>query len=355
MTTPTVSICLPNLNSRDFLEERIETILRQSFTDWELIISDNYSADGAWEYFQALVGSDSRINAAQAPREGMYANWNNCIRQTRGKYVYIATSDDGMPTDCIEKLVAALEANPTCDLAHCPLRVVDEWGEERDIGWKESTFGRSAPELLDCPHIRLAPFDGLLHLLRWSVYFSITQLLIRRDLFDRVGLFESRWGSMGDFNWNMRASLVANTVHVPDTWGGWRTHSGSASSANIGDCPQYQAKIDQMIAHAFQASAGVFSRRTLRKMQGIWADYFTEKRRWSEAVQRQTSRTRRFLCHLNSLTRRHRPAWDYAFWKLGLSRAWEMNPIEIVKLWTRRCGTPKPLIPLVAASSKPSD
>ena len=80
--------------------------------------------------------------------------------------------------------------------------------------------------------MRRAPFDGLLHLRGRAVYTSITQLLIRRSLFDRIGHFDSRWGSVGDFNWNMRAGLVTNTVHVPDTWGGWRIHASQATALN---------------------------------------------------------------------------------------------------------------------------
>lgn len=50
MNKPLVSILLPNLNTRPFLEERMATILTQTYTNWELIIVDSYSDDGAWEY-----------------------------------------------------------------------------------------------------------------------------------------------------------------------------------------------------------------------------------------------------------------------------------------------------------------
>jgi glycosyltransferase involved in cell wall biosynthesis len=49
---PAISICLPNLNNRRFLAERLETIFRQTFTDWELVVVDNHSEDGAWHFFQ---------------------------------------------------------------------------------------------------------------------------------------------------------------------------------------------------------------------------------------------------------------------------------------------------------------
>jgi GT2 family glycosyltransferase len=159
--------------------------------------------------FKTLASKDHCVSLEQPPREGMYVNWNNCVRRARGKYIYIATSDDTMAPDCLEKLVEALETHPECDLAHCQLQAEGELADAKNDWWqKRSLFARSSGDLMDCLHIRLAPFDGLLHLYGEPVYTSTTQLLIRRSLFDRIGLFEPRWGSIGDFHWGMRVSLL---------------------------------------------------------------------------------------------------------------------------------------------------
>lgn len=55
---PLVSILLPNLNTRPFLEERMATILNQTYTNWELIIADSYSDDGSWEYLKEFVDKE---------------------------------------------------------------------------------------------------------------------------------------------------------------------------------------------------------------------------------------------------------------------------------------------------------
>ncbi len=120
---------MPNLNGRPFLPERLRTITEQTFSDWELIVVDNYSEDGAWEYFQVQARSEPRMKISQSPKEGMYANWNNCLRLAKGEFVYIATSDDTMAPDCLERLIDALDQYPDCDLAHCPLRVIDDASE----------------------------------------------------------------------------------------------------------------------------------------------------------------------------------------------------------------------------------
>lgn len=255
---PLVSICLPNLNTRPFLPERFATIRRQSFTNWELLAYDSYSTDGAWDYIQEVAREEPRMRAWQGPREGTPGSWNPCIREAKGTYVYIATSDDTMPPNCLERLVAALESHPECDLAHCPLRPIDEAGRRRDdlAGWwrNGSAFAVSSGPWLDRSHIRRAPHDGLLHLLGGSVYISVTQLLIRRSLFDRIGGFESRWGSVGDFNWSMRAGLVSSTVHVPDTWGGWRIHPQQATAIRSMGSAEHASRVDSMIEHAVETT-----------------------------------------------------------------------------------------------------
>lgn len=284
MNTPLVSICLPNLNTRAFLEERVQTILDQTYTNWELIVSDNYSDDGSWEYFQGLARTEPRVSVAQAPREGLYPNWNNCLRRTRGEYIYIATSDDTMASDYLEKLVRAMGEHPDCELGHCGLRIIDTQGRELpDLTWPECTvFAHGLGDIRGTPHIRRAPYDGLIHLTGQHVVLSITQILIRKSLFARTGEFGSQWGSVSDFNWEMKAGLVANMIHVPDTWASWRVHSTQATaSVDIYD-PARDRKFDQMVddavAHCLpmlppQVAEGLTTRWVphSRKMRGYYA------------------------------------------------------------------------------------
>ena len=256
-----VSICLPTRNSIRFLAERLASIRNQSCTAWELIAVDSHSEDGTLEMLEDFAARDPRVRVLQAPRDGIYPNFNRAIRQAQGRFVYIATSDDTMAPDCLEKLLTALAQNLDCELAHCPMRVIDEHGEPGRDWWSgNSIFARSSGNLLHCPHKRIAPFDGMLCLLGDNIYSSVTQLLIKRSLFDRIGFYPSDWGSLGDFHWNLRAGLAASAVHVPDTWGGWRMHPGQATAgAHLGSS-EHQAQIEAMIGdvlHHLAQSEGV--------------------------------------------------------------------------------------------------
>ncbi len=226
-----------------------------------------------------LATKDRRVRLYQADADGIYANINRCIEYGSGKYVYVATSDDTMPPDFLRKMVDALESHPNCDLAHCPVKMIDEEGGETPDWWStNSIFARSSGHFLHIPHVRSAPFDGLLHLLGRTVYTSLTQLLIRRSLFKWIGLFASRWGSISDFNWDMRAGLVANTIHVPDTWGGWRLHSNQATATvNLGSA-EYRAKVDEMIALAIRSSDALLSPQIRRLLESRWSERMSDLR-----------------------------------------------------------------------------
>lgn len=248
---PKVSICLPNLNNIRFLQERLDTIFQQTLTDWELIVVDNFSDDGAWDFLTEQTLREPRMSVSQAPRDGMYANWNNCIRQARGKYVYIATSDDTMTPDCLEKMVAALESNPDCGICQCELLIIDERGRPYPPAqqWSHYTLGEYDPRLVNKKNKRLAPHDGMLHPALFSIYTSITQLLIRNSVFKRVGMFEKKWGSMGDFEWDMRASLVENCIYIPEKLATWRLHPNQATHGV--HTPQSRLKMIEMTRSAF--------------------------------------------------------------------------------------------------------
>jgi glycosyltransferase involved in cell wall biosynthesis len=250
--TPLVSICVPNLNARPFLEERFQAILGQTLQDWELFVYDSHSDDGSWELIQDFAKKDSRIRILQGPREGPYPAWNECLRNTSGEYVYVATSDDSMAPEFLERMVAGLEANPDCDLAHSPVVIVDDRGAAvKDLPWPDVTaFADGIGDLVSVPHIRRAPYDGLVQLTGRHVVLSITQLLIRRSLFSRIGTFTNRWGSVSDFNWEMRAGLLANTIHVPNTWATWRYHPGQLTARVDSRSPDYFRNIEEMIQDA---------------------------------------------------------------------------------------------------------
>jgi glycosyltransferase involved in cell wall biosynthesis len=284
---PRVSICLPNLNMLPFLRERFDTIFGQTLQDWELFVYDSQSNDGGWEYIQQLARREKRMRIAQGPREGPYPAWNECLRQTNAEFVYFATSDDTMAPNCLEKMVAALEQHPECDLAHCSLINIDEAGAPSiELRWPDCTvFGNGNGEILARAHVRRAPYDGLLHLMGRHVYLSFTQLLIRRSLFSRIGNFPSKWGPASDFNWEMKAGLVANTVHVPATWATWRLHPGQLTAQTRLTRPaEAERKIEEMIQDAVAGCQTLLQPAVLAGLRSYWLERTRDLRAYYYAL-----------------------------------------------------------------------
>jgi glycosyltransferase involved in cell wall biosynthesis len=352
MKPPKVSICVPNLNTRPFLPERFTTIFNQTLDDWELLVYDSHSADGAWEYIEGLAAREPRMRCWQGPREGTPGSWNPCIRRARGEYVYIATSDDTMPPDCLEKLAAALDRHPECDLAHCRLRAIDERGADREDWWSDvSVFALSSGPLVDQLHVRPAPLDGLLHLAGDTVYTSITQLLIRRSLFDRIGFFERIWGSIGDFNWSMRAGLVASTVHVPDTWGGWRVHaSQSTATANLGSTA-HALKIDAMIDHAILSTEALMPTAIGDALRQRWSRQAAQFRVFNAEITNRLDPIDRRSFIVRQLLSGSGAARSHVRSKLLDGPSWREYFPTMVRGWLKGVGVDAELVPVAAAGA----
>ncbi len=341
---PLVSICVPNLNTRPYLPERFATIFDQTFQDWELIVYDSHSDDGSWEYIQALASKEPRMRISQGPREGPYPAWNECIRQVKGEYVYIATSDDTMAPDFLEKTTYALEKHPECDLAHTWLKMVGDGAADLQRGWEEGLiFARSSGSLLRKSHIRRAPFDGLLHLSGATVYTSITQLLVRRTLFDRIGYFEKTWGSVGDFNWGMRAGLVANTVHVPQTWGGWRIHNSQATAAVDYHSQAHAGRIDEMIDHAIETTGELLSSALVSRLRADWGPFARSMRQLIRESYSIESPAGRWSNHLGKALGGSRAAARHISARLTGQPVWPASVPGHVREWLSSAGVQEPL------------
>ena len=346
---PLVSVCVPNLNTRPYLQERVDTILAQTYGNWEMVVSDNFSNDGAWEFFQEIARRDNRVFIAQAPRQGLYPNWNSCIERAQGKYVYIATSDDTMAPDCLEKMVAALEEHDDCDLAHCRLLMIDSAGKPlTDAGecWPNTTvFEQGHEGLQHVRHVRHAPYDGLLHLTGRMVYHSITELLIRRSLFAKIGGFIGRWGSIGDFNWDMKAGLVANTVHVPDTWATFRVHATQATSSVNVFASEHDQKIQEMIGDAIQTCEPFLAPEVIRDLEEHWLDRARQMRTYYRHLRDERDPFRRRLFQMSQLFDGSGAARSEVIARLRGQPKWTSRGPAEVKRWVESMGI-NPLQPL---------
>lgn len=128
-TGPKVSIGMPVFNGEDYIEEAVNSLLRQSFCDFELIISDNASTDETFNLCKRLASTDKRIRVVQRSKNnGAIANFGHVLEQARGEYFMWASADDYWDRDWIEKLLACTQEN-NC-VAFGLVRTIDSSGRE---------------------------------------------------------------------------------------------------------------------------------------------------------------------------------------------------------------------------------
>ncbi|WP_310599619.1 glycosyltransferase [Desulfobulbus sp.] len=110
MARPKVSVLLTSYNHAHFLRESIDSVLRQTMTDFELVIADDCSADNSWEVIQSY--GDPRIRAVRSPKNRRTAFIFDMIQSLNGEYFALHHSDDIWMPEKLEKQVAFIEDNP---------------------------------------------------------------------------------------------------------------------------------------------------------------------------------------------------------------------------------------------------
>ncbi len=126
---PRLTVGLPVYNGENYIAESIDALLGQSFTDFELIISDNASTDGTGDICRRYEKQDSRVRYFRQPQNiGLAPNHNFVAEKARGELFKWASNDDLYARDLLERCVDALDKYPDVVLAHSWTAKVDGSG-----------------------------------------------------------------------------------------------------------------------------------------------------------------------------------------------------------------------------------
>jgi glycosyltransferase involved in cell wall biosynthesis len=127
---PRVSVGLPVYNGEDYLHDAIESLSRQTFDDFEIVISDNASSDRTPEICRDFAAGDPRIRYHRNERNlGAAANYNAVFTRARGEYFKWASHDDLAAPDLLLRCVEILDREAGVVLAFSHFDYVDERGE----------------------------------------------------------------------------------------------------------------------------------------------------------------------------------------------------------------------------------
>jgi glycosyltransferase involved in cell wall biosynthesis len=130
---PRLSLGLPVYNGERYLAESLDALLAQSFTDFELIISDNGSTDQTGAIARQYESTDHRVRYVHHRRNrGSSFNHNFVIEQARGEFFKWVSDDDLYAPDLLQRCIDALDSRPEIALAHAWTAFIDDAGQITD-------------------------------------------------------------------------------------------------------------------------------------------------------------------------------------------------------------------------------
>ena len=235
---PLVSICIPTYNGESFLEETLNTVLSQTYPNLEIIISDDNSKDRTIEIAESFRGKVKyELSILEHGQYGLSQNWNFCISQAKGKYIKFLFQDDLLEPDAILKMVELAEQDEEIGLVFSPRRLFITAGDTyydptfldrhgaKDIhkGWSSLKAIQSGQELLK---------DRNLFNYSINKIGEPTTVLIKKEIFDKVGLFNSDLCQLVDLEMWLRIISECKVGFVNKYLSHFRLHEHQQTTRN---------------------------------------------------------------------------------------------------------------------------
>jgi glycosyltransferase involved in cell wall biosynthesis len=174
--SPKVTVACPVYNADEYLELALESLLDQSFRDYEIFISDNGSTDRTEEICRAFADRDDRVRYVRSEvNHGLSWNWNTLIAGARGTYFKCAAHDDLHARDNLLRTTEVLDERP--DVVLCYPKTMDIDAEGRELGVHPDNLDLQEPTA----HERLA------HLLRDMRFCNPIFGLMRTEVLRSTG------------------------------------------------------------------------------------------------------------------------------------------------------------------------
>jgi GT2 family glycosyltransferase len=216
MASPTVSICIPVYNGIKFIDETIRSVQSQTMSDFELLVQDNRSTDGTWEFLEELRTREPRLQTERnSENVGMSGNWNAVIERAQGNYVLLLSADDLLAPTFLAECIEAFEKQ-NCKVVSTNLRLLfEDSSRARRLQLKEGLYrNHTATVLLKNP-------------------FSINFTLFEREFLNSMRRFGKVFGPYltCDYGLHLRVAMSGQGVYfISRMLGTYRFHGGNLSN-----------------------------------------------------------------------------------------------------------------------------
>ena len=192
MSNPLVSIIIPTKNRVDLLREAINSVRRQTYSHWELVVVDDGSIDETVREVVSMGGGDRRIRLIErrSGPTGADACRNKGLRNAKGNYIVFLDSDDALSPSCLMQRVNVIQESPDLDFAVFQCEAFDAVPGDQSI-----------------LHNIFTDEDDLNRLLRRDMVWQTGAVIWRREALERVGAWDEKLLSWQDWDLDVRAIL----------------------------------------------------------------------------------------------------------------------------------------------------
>jgi glycosyltransferase involved in cell wall biosynthesis len=220
---PKISVCIPVYNGSNYIAESIESVLAQTYKDFELIVVDNCSTDNTKEIVSNF--HDPRLNYIRNKKNfGIVVNHNRCLELAKGEYVCIWHHDDVMLPDNLKFKVNLLDEQPEVGFVHSNLIIIDDKGE---VVAPEIWYEGSRHDYIEDG---LTAFKKYLSYLPYGASLFIGSVLARRSCYEKVGQFSVELPYCLDSEMWLRMMLFYKIACIGTPLVKYRVHQTTASS-----------------------------------------------------------------------------------------------------------------------------
>jgi len=216
LRSPVVSVVMPVYNCERYVAKAVESILAQTFADFEFLIIDDGSSDESPAIMRRYQELDSRIRFSQRPHEnGNYVTaLNHLIEMARGEFIARMDADDISSPERFDRQVAYLRAHPKVVAVSSRILCVDnELCPIREMCTEETH------ERIDEAHMRAEPGQ-----------MSHPAAMIRTDAIRRVNGYRADYCSAEDFDLWLRLAEIGSLANLPEVLLTWRLHGQSVGA-----------------------------------------------------------------------------------------------------------------------------
>lgn len=220
---PLVSIILPCYNYGRYLSDALDSLLAQSYSNWECVIVDDGSTDKTEEVVKTYAQKDPRFKYIRQKNSGVSIARNQALKAAAGNYFQLLDADDLLEVDKLKLQVAYLEENPAIDLVYSSMVFFKEADPDYVVG----------PKLMHDKQPVSGSGEAVLQQLLDDNLFLPGCMIFRRSLYEEVGLFKKGIEGIEDWDYCYRAVLLQKTFFHDNRNGTRllvRSHNNNASN-----------------------------------------------------------------------------------------------------------------------------